>query len=188
MTSPTHISPRIAAFAAIAAAVALAVGGVIQITDAQSGQTTVVGIEHVTLGALTATLLLLAPVTLFLGRAAGRIRPAAIAATGMVVLAALTLVSNVRGEDPSFFAAVAIPTNLMWFGGLISLAVALKRTGAVPAKLAVALPLTWVLALPFSAAGGGLVAGAYWLLVGWLIRHGELPQRRDHALPAVSAA
>jgi hypothetical protein len=185
MTSPSSISPRIAASAAIGAAIALAVGGVIQITDAQSGQSSVVGIEHVTLAALTTTLLFLAPVTLFLGRTAGRIRPAAMAATGMLVLAALTVVSNVRGSDPSFFAAVAIPSNLLWFGGWIGLAVALRRSGAVPAKLAVALPLTWVLALPLSAVGGALLAGAFWLLVGWLIRHGELPKVRvDRAQPA----
>jgi hypothetical protein len=52
----------------------------------------------------------------------------------------------------------------MWFGGWIGLSVALKRTG------------------------GGLVAGTYWLLVGWLIRHGELPQPGDHRLQAASAA
>jgi hypothetical protein len=184
MTTP-RISPRLAATAAIGAAAALAVGGIIQITDTQSGESTVVGVEHVTLAMLTTTCVLLAVVTLFLGRAAGRTRPAAVAATGMLVLAPLTVISNVRGTDPSFFAAVAIPSNLLWFGGWIALAVALKRSGAVPAKLAIALPFTWILALPLSAVGGGLVAGAYWLLVGWLIRHGELPRVTvDRAQPA----
>ena len=166
------------------ASAALAVFGIIQITDEQSSQTTVVGIEHVTLAGLTATLLLLLPMMVLLGRIALRPRLAAIAMTGMSVLAALTVVSNVRGEDPSFFAAVAIPSNLLWFSGWTALAIALKRSGRVPAAMAIGLPITWVLSLPLSQFGASIIAAAYWLVVAWLVAHGELVRRRGAVVAA----
>lgn len=178
MTSSSNALTRIASLGAMCASAALAVYGIIQITDEQSSQTTVVGIEHVTLAALTATLLLLVPMTLLLGRIAGRPRFAAIAMTGMTVLAALTVVSNVRGEDPSFFAAVAVPSNLLWFGGWTALAIALKRAGRVPGAVAIGLPITWVLSLPLSQFGASLIAAAYWLVVAWLLANDALAQRK----------
>jgi hypothetical protein len=177
MNSLTHISPRFAAVTAMAASVALAVQGVIQLTDEPSSETTVVGIEHVTLAGLTASLVLLIPTVILLARTAGRPRMAAIPIAGMVGLAALTVVSNVRGEDPSFFAAVAVPTNLLWFGGFVALAVALRRSGRVPQALAIGLPITWLLTLPGSSLGLGIVAGAYWLVMGWLLLHDQLEIR-----------
>jgi hypothetical protein len=185
MTSTSRITTRLASAGAIAASIALGVQGVIQITDEQSGQSTVVGVEHVTLAGLTATLLCLIPAVVLLGRIAGRPRAAAISCTGQVVLALLTVVSNVRGEDPSFFAAVAIPSNLLWFGAWVALAVALKRGRLVPAAVAVGLPLSWIFALPLSSLGGSLVAGAFWLTVGWMLGHDALQRRgAPHAEPA----
>jgi hypothetical protein len=178
MTTAPNALTRIASLGAMGASAALAVYGILQITDEQSSQTTVVGVEHATLAGLTATLLLLLPMTLLLGRIAGRPRIAAIAMTGMTVLAALTVVSNVRGEDPSFFAAVAIPSNLLWFGGWTALAVALKRAGRVPAAVAIGLPITWVLSLPLSQFGASLIATAYWLSVAWLLTNDGLVQRK----------
>jgi hypothetical protein len=177
MNSLTHISPRFAAVTAIAASVAFSVLGIIHLTDDQSGETTTVGIEHVSLGGLTAGLVLLIPVVLLLGRLAGRPRLAAVPVAGMLGLAILTVISNVRGEDPSFFAAVAIPTNLLWFGGFVALAVALRRSGRVPQAMAIALPFTWVLTLPGSNVGLSIVGGAYWLIVGWLLLHDQLAVR-----------
>jgi hypothetical protein len=175
MTNNTNISTRTAAAAAMAAGVVTSVFGILSITDPQSGESTTVGIEHVILGGLTAALLLLIPVVLHLGRLAGRPRAAAAAVSGQAALAVLTVISNVRGEDPSFFAAVAGPSNLLILGGLIVLAVALKRGGALPGLLAIGLPLSWVLTL---AMGGVFapIAGAYWLAIGWMLRHGELPR------------
>jgi hypothetical protein len=184
MSTASNSLTRLASLCAMGASAALAVYGIIQITDEQSSQTTVVGIEHVTLAALTTTLLLLLPMTLLLGRIAWRPRFAAFAMTGMSVLAALTVVSNVRGEDPSFFAAVAIPSNVLWFGGWVALAVALKRSGRVPAAVAIGLPITWVLSLPLSQFGASIIAAAYWLVVAWLVAHGELARPRE----AVAAA
>ena len=175
MTNNTSVSTRTAASAAIAAGVVTSVFGILSITDPQSSGSTTVGIEHVILGGLTVALLLLIPVVLHLGRLAGRPRAAAAAVTGQAALAALTVVSNVRGEDPSFFAAVAGPSNLLIVGGLIVMAVALGRGGAMPKPLAIGLPLSWILTL---ALGGVFapIAGAYWLAVGWMLRHGELPR------------
>ncbi len=176
-STASPITSRLAAPAAMAAATALAVSGIIQITDTASGEATVVGIEHVTLAALTVLTLALIPVALHLGRLAGRTFAGVIPSVGMGLLAPLTVVSNVRGEDPSFFAAVAVPSNLLWFGGFIALAIALKRSGRVPSALAVALPLTWVLSLPGSSVGLGVIAAAYWLAFAWMVHTGELPRR-----------
>jgi hypothetical protein len=177
LTSSTSLT-RLASLGAMCASAALAVYGILQITDEQSSQTTVVGVEHVMLAGLTATLVLLLPMTILLGRVAGHPRIAAIATTGMTALAALTVVSNVRGEDPSFFAAVAVPSNALWFGGWIALAVALKRSGRVPAAVAIGFPITWILSLPLSQFGASLIAAAYWLVVAWLVANDELAQRR----------
>jgi hypothetical protein len=184
MSTSSNALTRIAARCAMGASAALAVMGIVQITDEQSSQTTVVGIEHVTLAGLTATLLLLLPMTIWLGRIAGRPRFAAISATGMTALAALTVVSNVRGEDPSFFAAVAVPSNLLWLGGWVALAIVLKRSGRVPAAVAIGLPISWVLSLPLSQFGGPLLGGAYWVVVAWLLTNGELVRREAVAAGA----
>lgn len=173
MTSTTQLS-RLAAPAAMAASAACGIGGIIQLTDAQSSESTVTGIEHVTLAGLTVLCLVLIPVALYLAALAGRRAAGVVPSAGLGLLAALTVISNLRGEDPSFFAAVAAPSNLLWFGGFIALGVALKRSGRVPAAVAVGLPLSWIFTLPLAVVGGGLVASAYWLAVGWLISHGEL--------------
>jgi hypothetical protein len=159
------ITPRLAAAAATVAAGALAVQAVLQLTDQQSSESTAVGIEHVTLAAFSIGLIALIPVVLHLGRLAGRIAPAAVASGGMLALGLLATISNVRGSDPSFFAAVAAPANLVWLGGFVALAVALRRSGRVSALVAFGLPVSWALYIPLSLLGGGLLGAAYWLLV-----------------------
>jgi hypothetical protein len=175
MTNNINISTHTAATAAITAGVAACVFGILSIADPQSAENTTVGIEHLILGGLTLLLVLLIPVVLHLGQLAGSPRAAAATVTGQALLAALTVVSNVRGEDPSFFPAVAGPSNLLILGGLIALAVALKRRGALPRSLAIGLPVSWILTL---ALGGVFapIAGSYWLAIGWMLRNGEVPQ------------
>ena len=177
MTVLSTIHRRLAVAGAALASASLAVGGILQLTDEQSGQTTVVGVEHVTLGALTVTLIALIPVVLAFAQIAGRAWPGRIATAGLLILAALTTISNVRGEDPSFFPPVAVVSNLLIVVGLIGLAVTLTRSGRFPKALAIALPVTWVFVLPLSAIGGGLAASGYWLVVAWLLHQGELPRR-----------
>lgn len=159
----TSIAPRTAAAASFAAAPVLLLTAVLQLAHEQSSESTIVGVEHLTLACLTALLALMAPVTLHLGQraGAGAARIALIPATGMLVLAALTVVSNVRGSDPSFFDAVAGITNLMWLGGWIALAVAVARARALPRVLAIGLPLLWIMAIPGSMIGLGALGAAY---------------------------
>lgn len=177
MSLTSRISTRIAAVSAGAAGVALAVTGMIRVTDTPSGETTVVGIEHAQLAALSFALVALVPLVLYIGRVAGRHRSAAVAVTGQVVLATLCVISNVRGEDPSFFPPVAATTNLMIFVGWTALAVALKRAAVVPAAVAIGLPIMQVLIFPGSAVGGPVIAGMCFAAVGWMLYHGELPRR-----------
>ena len=64
---------------------------------------------------------------------------------------------------------VAPVTNAAWLIGSIILAVSLKRAGRVPAAVAVGLPLAWVATIPLATVGGGVIAGAYYLAVGYLL-------------------
>jgi hypothetical protein len=160
----------------LGAATALATAAVIQLADTQSSESTVVGVEHVSLALFSVMLLCFAPVSLVLGRRAGRPRTGIVVAAAQLVLGALAVVSNVRGEDPSFFAAVAAPANVIWLGGWILIALGLRARLAVPRLVAIGIPLTSVFALPLANVGGGLVAGAFWLVVGVLLIRGELPR------------
>jgi hypothetical protein len=150
-------------FGAGLAAVALAVTAVLQLTHEPSGESSLHGFtEHLLISLLSGTLLALVPVIGRLGRL-GAPRLALVPIAGQVTLAALATVSNVRGADPSFFAAVAAPANLAILGGWIALAVVLRRRGAIPTWIAVALPLAYVGMIPASQAGGGLISAAIWL-------------------------
>jgi hypothetical protein len=57
----------------------------------------------------------------------------------------------------------------MWLFGAIGLAVSLRRAGEVSKLVAFGLPAVQVFALPLSVFGGPIVAGAYWLAVGYLL-------------------
>jgi hypothetical protein len=60
-------------------------------------------------------------------------------------------------------------TNAAWLLGSIVLAVSLKRARTVPAAVAIGLPLTWVATIPLATSGGGVIAGAYYLTIGYLM-------------------
>jgi len=45
---------------------------------------------------------------------------------------------------------------------------------------AIGLPVTWILTLPLAVVGGGIAAGADWLVVGWMLRH-ERHERLERA-------
>jgi hypothetical protein len=170
MKTQTNISTRVVAISATIASLMLAANAVMQVTHDYSGETTVIGfIEHLMLAGFSATLIVLIPVVLYLGRAAGRTTAANVVVVGMVGLAIISTISNVRGEDLSIFPFVAISTNLMQFVGLTIIGVALRRRLGVPRWVAIGLPLTMIFGLPLSHFGGTAVAGAYWLALGWLI-------------------
>jgi hypothetical protein len=166
---------RLAALGATVAGIALAVTGVIEVTDTQSAANATVGIEHVSLGAFSLALLALALPITYVGRLAGARRAATIAIVGQVLLALLCVTSNINGKDLGIFPAVAAPTNLMLFGGWAAIAIALRRRAGLSRALAVSLPASWIAALVLAAVGGGLVAGAYWMAVGYLMASDSLP-------------
>ncbi len=186
MTSPASAShspasqdpagtSRTLALCAAGTAIASLVAGTLQLVHTPSGEETVVGVEHVTLACLATLLILQIPVVLTVARWAGSRWWPLVAVTGMVLLAAVGTISNVLGHDASFFAAVAIPANLLWFAGLVAVAVAVCRRRRLPLALAVPLPLTWLCTIPLSSLGGGLLAGAYWAMLGWMLWTRALP-------------
>jgi hypothetical protein len=169
---------RLAASAAIAGGVAWAVSGPLQLAGLNEHETKVQTVgEHLIISLFSLALVLTAAGLLALARHAASDAGARIAAGGMVVLAGLALSSNINGEDLAIFPFVAVATNLMWLGGSIHLARSLHRTGRVSKQLAVALPLVQVAALPLAAVGGGVLAGAYWLVVGYLMHAGAVERR-----------
>lgn len=175
----TLVSKPVAVASSATIAVAAAVSGIIAITHEQSSESTIVGIEHVSISCLTLTLLLMVPVLIHLAQISGRPLGARLAAVGCVVLAVLSTSSNIMGEDASFFAVVAAPSNLLIMAGLIITAVALRRHTTAPLALAVGLPLMWIAALPLALLGGGLLVSAYWIALAWNLNHDRInPARR----------
>ena len=178
---------RLAASAAIAGGVAWAVSGPLQLAGLNEHETKVQTVgEHVIISLFSIALVLTAIGVQALARHADNRTGANVASIGMVVLGTLALSSNINGEDLVFFPAVAVVTNLMWLGGSIHLARSLYRTGNVSKQLAIALPFAQVFALPLSVVGGGLVAGAYWVTVGYLMYAGALERRADNMVPATA--
>ncbi len=179
---------RAAALAGVAGGIAWAISGALQIAGANEHETQVVTVgEHILISMFSLALVLTAAGMLALARHASDNRGAKVAVTAMVLLALTALSSNINGEDMSFFPVVASLTNLMWLGGSIHLAVSLYRGGRLSKRIAVALPLVQVFALPLSAVGGGLVAGGYWVAVGWLMKDGAL-EHPASARPAGATA
>lgn len=187
MNRITNPSPRTAAFGAAVAAIASTVGAAFQLTHEQSSASTVVGTaEHIAITAFSVLLLATVPVTAYLARRVRVTKPAVFAIAGAFALASLAVISNVRGEDASFFAAVAIPSNLAILGGWIGIAVAGNRTGNVPRPVAIGLPLVLIVSIPLSALGGGLIAAAYFAGVAVWATKADQPARVPAGAPAVA--
>jgi hypothetical protein len=177
---------RLAAVAAMAGGSTWAVTGAIQLTGKDELRTEAIEstLEHVMLGMFSAALVLTAIAVVALAQRARTPRPGYVAAAGQVALAIAATTSNIAGEDPTFFLVVAPIANLMWFAGTIGLAVSLYRAGAVSKPVAFLLPAVQVFCLPLSVVGGGLIGGAVWIAVGYLMSIGAL--RRSEITPAVA--
>lgn len=132
--------------------------------------------EHMMMAGLSLVLLLMIPAYALLSRYATGSTPVKFVAVGNVALAATVTVSNINGDDPSWFVIAAPISNLLWFGGSIALAVLMRRASRVPAWVYVGLPLSWIAALPLSPIGGPVLSGAYWIAVGSLILLDSLEQ------------
>ena len=184
--SPKHYTA--AATAAIAGGVAWLVSGPLQLAGVNEHETKVITFgEHLLISLFSLSLVLTAFGYLALGRHARNDAGAKVAAAGMGVLSLVALSSNINGADLGFFPVAATVTNLMWLGGSIHLAVSLYRTGRVAKWVAIALPFVQVFALPLSAAGGGMIAGAYWIGVGSLMRSRSIEQGGERATVPAAA-
>jgi hypothetical protein len=170
---------RISSLTAMAGGAVWVATGAIQLTGRPELRTSDIetALEHVLLGLLAAALVLTAPALLALARHARTRRPAYVAAAGQVLLAIAASTSNVVGHDPTFFLVVAPLANAMWLFGAIALAVSLHRAGEVSRVIAFGLPAVQIFALPLSMFGGGVIAGAYWLAVGYLLSIDALARR-----------
>jgi hypothetical protein len=178
---------KLAAASSIAAGVAWFIAGPLQLAGINEHETQVVTTgEHILIGLFSLAMYLTIPAILALGEQAGRVVAARVAGTGVGFVASAAVYSNINGEDAAWFPAVAIPGNLAWLVGSIIVAIGLRKAGASKA-VAIGMPLTVVFALPLSAVGGGIIAGAYWIAVGSLLYTGNLFERRAAGAPVLAA-
>jgi hypothetical protein len=157
-----------------------AAGGAMQVSGLDWEGTAVnTGAQHIALALFAAALVLTVPAVLALSEyAAGKLRIGRYGiVAGQIGVAAAAAVSNVRGGDPGWFPVVAGPGNLVWVLGSIALAIALYRTGRVPRGVSVGLVVAYLGTIPLSMVGGGILAGSYWLAVGYLLLHGAIERR-----------
>jgi hypothetical protein len=183
----TSIGDRLAGRAAILAGAAFTAGGVTQIIHSQRHSANrVVGVAgYVTLSFFIVALVSVAPSFPALARHAGpsgvATKAALAAPAGTAVLGLTSITSIVNGRDLGLFNVMAPLTNGAWLFGSIILAVALRRAGRVPLAVAVGLPIAWVATIPLATFGGGVIAGAYYLAVGYLLVSHTLEQTASAA-------
>jgi hypothetical protein len=174
MDKLSSITDKFAGRAAILGGAALTAGGVTQIVHSQrQADNRVVGLAgYLALSFFIVALLSIAPSFIALARRArSRVaaRAALAAAAGTTILGLTSITSIINGHDLALFNVVAPVTNAAWLAGSVVLAVSLKRARRVPAAVAVGLPLTWVATIPLATHGGGVLAGAYYLTIGYLL-------------------
>ena len=175
MDKLSSITDKFAGRAAILGGAALTAGGVTQIVHSQRQvDNRVVGVAgYLALSFFIVALLSIAPSFIALARRA-RSRVAAWGRPGRrgghhPILGLTSITSIINGHDLALFNVVAPVTNAAWLAGSVILAVSLKRARRVPAAVAVGLPLTWVATIPLATHGGGVLAGAYYLAIGYLL-------------------
>jgi hypothetical protein len=185
MDKLNSITDKFAGRAAILGGAALAAGGVTEIVHSQRGAgSQVAGVAgYLTLSLFTVALLAIAPSFIALARRArSRVTgwAALAAAAGTTILGLTSITSIVNGHDLALFNVLAPLTNAAWLLGSVILAVSLKRARTVPAAVAIGLPLTWAATIPLATVGGGVIAGAYYLTIGYLMASDAI-DRADRA-------
>lgn len=189
MSKVSNISNSLAGRLAITAGALFAADGVLQMLHPQHTGSQIVGVAgHLNIAFFLVGLILISPTFLVLARyaRAGKAQKAArAAALGTFVLGVTCISSLVMGHDGAWFNAIAPLTNAAWLFGSIILAVSLKREGRVPTMVAVGLPLAWIATIPLATLGGGLISGAYFLTVGYLVAIDAIERSRT---PLVQAA
>ena len=173
MTTPTQtLRPR----AAVAGGAPLGFTGPIPATQEFGGTHNTIDstAEYLVTGALPVALALTIPMYHLFGRLAGAPRAALAAMAAQAVLALMCVVSEINGADASFVNAVAPVCLLTWLAGSVALTRGLRRTGAVPAPVAYALPGLLIATFMASPIGGAMLTGAYWIAVASLLNRGTL--------------
>jgi hypothetical protein len=165
-----RITDSLAGRSALAGGAAFAADGVVQLVHSQNSGADVVGVAgYMNLSLFIVGLVLISPAFIALARyTTSKVAPkfALAAASGTFVLGVTCVTSLIHGSDYGFFNVLAPLTNAAWLVGSIVLAVTLKRAKQVPTLVAVGMPIAWIAIIPVATFGGGLVAGAYWMLVG----------------------
>jgi hypothetical protein len=162
------------AIASAATAAVTSVVAVLQVWHRSSGESTVVGIERLLVGCLSAVLVCQLPFLGWIHRHSRGHWPAVLAGAGELPLAAVAPQSNLQGHDPSYFAALALRRTPSGSSGSLAPAVTGSRHGTLRCHLGVPLPFTWLVFIPLSSFGGGLLAAAYIASIARLARTAHL--------------
>jgi len=192
MTKLNSISNTLAGRAAMVGGAALAAGGVTQVVHSQrhSGNNVVGLAGYLSLSFFVVALIAIAPSFIVMARYArsGVAQKGALAAAaGTAVLGVTSITSLVYGHDLGLFNVVAPLTNAAWLFGSIALAVSLSRAEKVAKWVAIGLPVAWVATIPLATVGGGVIAGAYFLAVGYLLADNAI-QSADRPIAQAAGA
>ena len=187
MQKLSSISDGLAGRAAMLAGAAAAAGGVTEIVHSQrhSGNNVVGVAGYLTLSFFAVFLISVAPSFIALARRARSrlaINTAVAAGAGTLVLGLTAITSIANGHDLGLFNVIAPLTNAAWLIGSIIIAVSLKRAGKVSTAVAIGLPIAWVATIPLATVGGGVIAGAYYLAIGYLLINDAI-ERRPRVAP-----
>jgi hypothetical protein len=165
---PSILKSRLVALAAIAGGIVYAFCGAIEATQDFKGTHNTIDStgEYLVTGGFSLSLILTVWAYRELGRSGSRPRAAMAAVVAQMVLAGLSVISVIRGEDLSIFNVVAPICLLTWLVSSIVIGVGLKKTRAVPKSVAYGLPAIMIATIPLSTIGGPLVTGAFWIAVG----------------------
>jgi len=178
MSKLKNISDQVAGKAAMVAGTAFAAEGVVQLVHPQNSGSNVVGVAgHLVISFFIVALIAMAPAIIALGRyaRAGRAQKVATAVAASTTLLGLTSITSLAmGHDGVWFNVIAPVTNAVWLFGSIALAISLKRAGRVATAIAIGLPVAWFGTIPMATVGGGLISGAYFLTLGYLLTEDAL--------------
>jgi len=186
------ITDKLAGRAAILAGAAATASGVTQIVHSQrhSGNNVVGVAGYLTLSFFVVFLISVGPSFIALarrGRSKLGAKAALAAAAGTLVLGLTSITSLINGHDLGMFNVIAPVTNAAWLLGSVIIAVSLTRAGTVNTAGAVGLPIAWVATIPLGTLGGGVVAGAYYLAIGYLLVNDAI-ERRARIAPQPASA
>lgn len=175
---------RTTALAAAAGGAVYVFTGAIQATHEFGGTHNTIDstAEYLVTAGFALALFLIGPMYRVLGRMAGAGRAGNVSMAAQYVLGTLTTISVINGEDLAVFNVLAPICLLTWLASTVLVARALKRTNAVPAAVAYALPFAQIVTIVLSPIGGPMLSGAFWLVVG--SRMAGLTPSRPAAQPA----